>query len=70
MKITTEVRNRFAKMKSIALSALAVAALASTPALAGNDHEEELKFDKVRNPQILDTSNFPDDFGPLRHVTP
>jgi hypothetical protein len=52
MKITTEVLNRFAKMKSIALSALAVATLASTPALAGNDHEEELKFDMVRNPGL------------------
>jgi hypothetical protein len=52
MKITTEVLNRFAKIKSIALSALAVAALASTPALAGNNDEEELKFDMVRNPGL------------------
>src|SRR6516225_10681198 len=35
MKITTKGLNRFVKMKSIALSALAVAALASTPAVAG-----------------------------------
>src|SRR6516165_3286449 len=34
MKITTKDLNRFVKMKSIALSALAVAALASTPAVA------------------------------------
>jgi hypothetical protein len=52
MKITTEVLNRFARMKSIALSALAVAALASTPALAGNNDEEEFKFDMVRNPGL------------------
>src|SRR5690349_5481598 len=36
MKIRTEVLNRFAKMKSIALSALAVVALASTPAVAAS----------------------------------
>jgi len=49
MKLTTKVLNRFAKMKSIALSALAVAALASTNALAGNKDDEELKFEMVRN---------------------
>jgi len=49
MKITTEVLNRFVKMKSIALSALAVAALASTSALAGNNDENEVKFAMVRN---------------------
>ena len=36
MKITTEVLNRIAKMKSIALSAMAVVALASTPAVAAS----------------------------------
>ena len=35
-------------MKSIALCALAVAALASTPALAGND-DDEVRFPMVRN---------------------
>jgi hypothetical protein len=45
----TQVLNRFAKIKSIALCALAVAALASTPALAGNNDEDEVKFDMVRN---------------------
>jgi len=49
MKITTKIPNPFAKMKSIALSALAVAALASTNALAGNKDDEELKFEMVRN---------------------
>jgi hypothetical protein len=39
-------------MKSIALSGLAVAALASTPALAGTHDEDELKFDMVRNPGL------------------
>src|SRR5215469_11340836 len=34
MKITTKVLDQFGRMKSIALSALAVAALASTPAVA------------------------------------
>ena len=52
MKLTTKVLNRFAKMKSIALSTLAVAALASTPVLAGNNDEEEFKFDMVRNPGL------------------
>ena len=36
-------------MKSIALSALAVAALASTTALAGYKDDDELKFEMVRN---------------------
>jgi hypothetical protein len=44
--------NRFAKLKSIALCALAFAALASTPALAGNNDEKEVKFDMVRNPGL------------------
>src|SRR6516165_4140394 len=52
MKLTTKVLNRFAKMKSIALCTLAVAALASTPVLAGNNDEEEFKFDMVRNPGL------------------
>lgn len=52
MKIMTGVLNRFAKMKSIALSALALSALASTPALAGNKDEDEIKFDMVRNPGL------------------
>ena len=52
MKTKTKVLNRLAKMKSIALSALALAALASTPALAGNNDEEEFKFDMVRNPGL------------------
>jgi len=57
MKITTEVLNRFAKMKSIALSALALSALASTAALAGNNDEEELRFEMVRNPGL--NAHFP-----------
>jgi hypothetical protein len=51
MKTTTKVLKP-TKMKSIALAALAVAALASTAALAGNKDEEELKFDMVRNPGL------------------
>ena len=49
MKTTGKVLNRFPKIKSIALCALAVASLASTPALAGNNDEDEVKFDMVRN---------------------
>jgi hypothetical protein len=45
----TQVLNRFAKVKSIALCALAVAALASTPVLADNNDEKEVTFDMVRN---------------------
>jgi hypothetical protein len=59
MKITTKALNRFAKMKSIALSALAVAALASTPALAGNNGEEEFKL--VELPELV---------GPARGYAP
>ena len=52
----TQVLNRFAKLKSIALSALAVAALASIPAVAG---EDEFTFRMVRNPGLNPTfSNF------------
>ena len=49
MKTTGKVLNRFPKIKSIALCALAVASLASTPALAGNNDEDEFQFDMVRN---------------------
>jgi hypothetical protein len=48
MKTTGKVLNRFAKMNAAALAALAFAALASTPALAGDD-ENEFKFDLVRS---------------------
>src|SRR6516164_333022 len=48
MKNTTQLLNRFTNMKSIALCALTVAALASTPALAGND-DDEFRFPMVRN---------------------
>jgi hypothetical protein len=49
VKTKTTVLNRFAKMKTAALTALAVAALASTPALAGdNDSDgDDFKFDLV-----------------------
>src|SRR6516162_7665268 len=48
MKNRTQLLNRFTNMKSIALCALTVAALASTPALAGND-DDEFRFPMVRN---------------------
>ena len=48
-KNMTQFLNRFAKTRSIALCTLAVAALASTPALASNNDDDEFKFDMVRN---------------------
>ena len=59
MENMTQVLNRFVKIKSIALSALAVAALASTPALAGNNDEDEVEFKMVRN-----------NGGPLQNALP
>jgi hypothetical protein len=52
MKNMIQPLNRFAKVKSIAFFSLAVAALASTSALAGNNDEKEVKFDMVRNPGL------------------
>jgi hypothetical protein len=51
MKTTTSVLNLFAKVKTAALAALAVAALASTPALAGDNDKDgdDFKFDLVRS---------------------
>jgi hypothetical protein len=46
MKTKSKILNRFIEMKVAALAALAVAALASTPALAGNSFFE---FNMVRN---------------------
>lgn len=46
MKAKNKILNRFTKMKVAALAALALAASASTPALAGNDFFE---FNMVRN---------------------
>jgi hypothetical protein len=52
METKTNALNRLVKWKTAALSALAVASLASTPALAGNKDEDEFKFDMVRNTQF------------------
>ena len=51
MKTKIKVLNQFVKWKIAALAALAVAALASTPALAGdNDNDgDDFKFDLVRS---------------------
>jgi hypothetical protein len=51
MRTTTSVLNLFAKIKTAALAALTLAALASTPALAGdNDNDgDDFKFDLVRS---------------------
>ena len=51
MKTKSIILNRFAKMKVIALAALAVAALASTPALAG-DNENDNDGDDFAFPLI------------------
>jgi hypothetical protein len=48
MKTQTKVLDRFVKWKTAALAAAAVATLAFTPALAGDDNDE-FKFDLVRN---------------------
>jgi hypothetical protein len=52
MKIRTTTLKRFVHIRAAALAVLAVVALASTPALAGNKDEEEYKFDMVRNPGL------------------
>jgi hypothetical protein len=58
MKTTTKVINRFAKMKVAALTALAFATLASTPAIANdNDNDgDDFKFDLIRSQGL---ANFP-----------
>jgi hypothetical protein len=58
MKTTSKLLNRFVKMKASALAALAFAALASTPAMAGdNDNDgDDFKFDLVRSKGL---ANFP-----------
>src|ERR1700735_4476209 len=59
MKNTTRILHRWIKMKSAALAVLALATLASTPALAGdNDRngDEFLKFDLIRAKGLV---NFP-----------
>jgi hypothetical protein len=50
-----EALNRFVKWKTAVLAALALVALASTPALAGNNDndENEVKFDLVRSGAVV-----------------
>jgi hypothetical protein len=64
MKSTTRVVNRFGKVKSIALCAMAIAVLTSTPAVAGVLIGEVFKFNMVRNPGL--NPAFPD-FLPNAH---
>jgi hypothetical protein len=52
MRTTTRVLNRFGRVKSMALCTIAIAVLASTPAVAGNQGEDEFKFEMVRNPGL------------------
>jgi hypothetical protein len=48
----TKALNRFVKWRTAALAALAVATLASTPALAGDQDDDGFKFNLVRNDQF------------------
>jgi hypothetical protein len=52
MKTQTKVLDRFVKWKTAALAAAAVATLASTPALAGDDNDE-VKFNMVSSAAFL-----------------
>ena len=52
MKSITRVVNRFDKVKSIALCAMAITALISIPAVAGQQGEDEFTFKMVRNPGL------------------
>ena len=52
MKTKTTALNRFMKWKTAALAAVAVATLASTPALAGNDNDE-YQFELVSSAAFL-----------------
>lgn len=52
MKTETKALNRFVQWKIAALAALVVASLASTPALAGDKDDDDLKFKLVRNTQF------------------
>jgi|SRR5208282_4133919 len=58
MKATTNLLNLFAKIKTAGLAALAFAAVASTPALAGDQDGDEFKFDLVRSPALNALPNF------------
>jgi hypothetical protein len=58
MKAKTITLNRFVKWKTAALASLALASLASTPALAGDKDGDEVEFKLVRNTQF-DTLGFP-----------
>jgi hypothetical protein len=64
MKTKATTLNRFVKWKTAALASLAVAALASTPALAGDNEGDEFKFDLVRNTAF--DAQFPN-FAPHAH---
>ena len=52
MNIKMTALNRFVKWKTAAFAAVAVATLASTPALAGNDNDE-FQFDLVSSAAFL-----------------
>jgi hypothetical protein len=56
----TIARNRFVKWKTAALAALAVASLATTPAFAGNNDndENEFRFNLVRSPALSAFTGF------------
>jgi hypothetical protein len=52
----TKALNRFVKWKIAAVATLAVATLACTPALAGNQDDDGFKFNLVRNAQFDNTN--------------
>jgi hypothetical protein len=52
MTTKTKALNRFVKWKTVALAALAVAALPTTTALAGDKDDDEFSFELVRNTQF------------------
>jgi hypothetical protein len=52
MTTKTKALNRFVKWKTVALAALAVAALPSTTALGGDKDDDEFNFKLVRNTQF------------------
>jgi hypothetical protein len=51
-----ETKVRFVKWKIAALAALALAALASTPALAGDNDDDEFKFDLIPSKGLPDAA--------------
>src|ERR1700742_960783 len=59
MKHRSLISSQFLNLKTLALAALAVASLTSTPALAGDkDRDDDLKIELVRSPVLNTLPNF------------